>query len=184
MRETAELITRLVHGGGPGAAARALAGLSSDDLCALAIALAAARRPKWVRSDDGTVDEVVVERAVAGEPVQLTRPEREAAARVIIARGGGVSALAQQLHLSGTTATALYVKVTGRQPDPQAAGSAARAARAARDEAAAPVIAAGATVTALAAHLGVSWHAARDAYDRVTGDHPRTRGWAGRKAAR
>jgi hypothetical protein len=181
MRDTAELITRLVHGGGPGAAARHLAGLSRDDLCALAIALAAARRPKWIRPDDGTVDEVVVERAVAGEPVQLTRPEREAAAAAIIARGGGTTALAEQLHLSGTTAANLYEKVTGQRPerpDPRARGSAVRAAR---EAAAAPVIAAGATVTDLAAHLDVSWPVAREVYDRVNGgDHPRVRGWAGR----
>ena len=159
MKETAEVVTRLVHGGGPAAAGGLLARLSQEGLKDLVVALAAARRPKWTRADDNTVDEIAVKRAVAGEPVQLTRPEREAAARIIISLGGGPSALGRRLHLSGTTAGKLYELIT----EPQ-------------DEAARAVIASGGTVTALAEQLNIDWAAAYVVYNRVAGNHPGRRG--------
>ena len=114
LRPVADELTWYVHRGDGDTALRLLERLSPLGLQALVIALAAARKPRWVLKDDGDVDEVAVRRAAAGEPIQLTRGERAAAARRIVAAGGGPSQLAARLHLNGTTARLLYERVSGR----------------------------------------------------------------------
>jgi DNA invertase Pin-like site-specific DNA recombinase len=73
--------------------------------------LAAARKPRWTLTDDDIVDEIAVRRAADGEPVRLTRTERETAARRIIAMGGGTSKMAKRLHMSGHTAKTWYERL-------------------------------------------------------------------------
>lgn len=107
-RSMADELTWCIHSGDMKMAAELLQPLSLGELRALAVALATARRPRWTLKDDGAVDEIAVLRAAAGEPVPLTRRERDAAALRIIAAGGGPSKLATSLHLSGQTAKALY----------------------------------------------------------------------------
>lgn len=80
-------------------------------------------RRRWVLRDDGILDELSVNRAAAGVPVQLTLGERAAAARLIIAAGGGPSKMAVRLHMSGTRARQLYVQITGRAPGPVGTGT-------------------------------------------------------------
>lgn len=63
---------------------------------------------QWLLPDDGIIDPVAVEIAAAGtRPVALTRPERRAAAVLILARGGTVSDIAGRLHLNAGTARRL-----------------------------------------------------------------------------
>jgi len=54
---------------------------------------AALRRP-----DDGVLDEVAVERAMSGDPVQLTKPERVEAISRLATRGMSDSQIAARLH--------------------------------------------------------------------------------------
>lgn len=110
MLELAEDVTCLVHAGRPRSAGVLLAELDPAALHELVLALAATRRPQWVREGDG-VDEVLVERAINGAPVRLTMPERTAAAQAIIRRGGSTTELAKLLHLNGAAARALYESV-------------------------------------------------------------------------
>ena len=83
------------------------------------------RRRIWLRRDD-VVDEVTVRRAAAGAPVQVSRAERVAAARLIIAGGGGPGQICVRLHVSGAAASRLYTQVTGRPPGPVGTGYQAR----------------------------------------------------------
>lgn len=60
-----------------------------------------------VRDDDVIVDEVAVERAADGEHLPLTQAERQAAAELILARGGTVTQVSRLLRVSGATARAM-----------------------------------------------------------------------------
>lgn len=57
------------------------------------------------------IDDVAVERALAGEPTDLTREEHLEVARRLVAAGATQTALAKRLHLNGRTAQALYAQV-------------------------------------------------------------------------
>jgi DNA-binding NarL/FixJ family response regulator len=50
------------------------------------------------RRDDGIVDEIAVERAAAGEPLNLTKAERFAAFEVLFIRGHSASEIAKRMH--------------------------------------------------------------------------------------
>jgi hypothetical protein len=54
------------------------------------------------RQNDGIVDEVAIERRMAGEPVALTTAELEEAARQLGARGFTTTQITRRLHMSGT----------------------------------------------------------------------------------
>ena len=67
---------------------------------------------QWLLPDDGIIDPVAVEIAAAGtRRVALTRPERRAAAALILARGGTAADLADRLHVSGNTAARLAAAI-------------------------------------------------------------------------
>jgi hypothetical protein len=87
--------------------------LSVLELRALAIVLAASRQPRRTLPSDGIIDEVAVERAVAGEDLPLTRDERAAAAARLVAAGASAAQLSARLHVSGKTALALYQRYRG-----------------------------------------------------------------------
>jgi hypothetical protein len=53
--------------------------------------------------DDGHLDEIAVERAMHGDPVRLTEPERVEAVRRLAARGLSDSAIGRLLHCSDRT---------------------------------------------------------------------------------
>jgi hypothetical protein len=60
---------------------------------------------QWLLPDDGIIDPVAVEITATGtRRVALTRPERLAAAALIIARGGTANDLAARLHINGSKA--------------------------------------------------------------------------------
>lgn len=53
----------------------------------------------FTRPDDGVVDEVAIERACDGHPIQLTPTERTTAVRHLASRGIEVSQIAKRLHM-------------------------------------------------------------------------------------
>lgn len=66
------------------------------------------RRYIRILPDDGIIDPIAVEIAASGQRrVRLTKAERQLAAQNILAQGGGLSAIARRLHVSGTIARAL-----------------------------------------------------------------------------
>lgn len=67
---------------------------------------------QWLLPDDGIVDLIAVEIAAAGtRPVALTRPERSAAAALILARGGTRADIIRRLHVGRTTAARLAASI-------------------------------------------------------------------------
>ena len=60
---------------------------------------------------DPVVDQVLIDRAIAGEQVNLSRTEKLEAVRRLALWGKGASAISRRLHLSGSTARDLYAKV-------------------------------------------------------------------------
>lgn len=62
------------------------------------------------REEDQIVDEVAVERAADGEHLPLTQVERQAAAELILARGGTLTQVSRLLRVSGATARAMAEK--------------------------------------------------------------------------
>ena len=72
-------------------------------------------RSRWERPDDGIVDEVAVDAVVSGaRALPLSRPERLLAARRILSAGGGVTLIAERLHVSGKAAAELAALAAGR----------------------------------------------------------------------
>lgn len=82
--------------------------LNLQQLHALAVVLAERVPPPAARPDDGIVDDVVVERAMRGERVSLTRTEQDEAARRMFASGAKVSEVATSLGMSGTKASNMH----------------------------------------------------------------------------
>lgn len=66
------------------------------------------------RRDDGVLDEIAIERAMRGERVTLTTPERVEAARRLVDSGTakGANDLAKRLHVSGMRSRELWAGVT------------------------------------------------------------------------
>lgn len=63
--------------------------------------------------EDGVVDLLAVDLAVAGErPVRLTPTEQQMAARRIIDAGGSRAAIARHLHITQTRADRLFFALT------------------------------------------------------------------------
>lgn len=58
-------------------------------------------------ADDGLIDEVAIERALAGDPPRLTRAEKAEVARRMLARGDTRTDVARLLRMNGVTANAL-----------------------------------------------------------------------------
>ncbi|WP_141724131.1 helix-turn-helix domain containing protein [Micromonospora carbonacea] len=69
-------------------------------------------RPDLGGPDGDVIDEVAVQRALAGERVTLTPAERDHAFRVGLARGLAVHAIGKRLHLSGDTARRIACCIT------------------------------------------------------------------------
>jgi hypothetical protein len=112
---TVPWLTYAVHMGDADTIANLLIGLDPQELMALAVVLASRCPRPLMRPDDGVVDEIAVARACAGERVPLSGPERVAAARALIAQGIGATKAAERLHVSGTTATRLYARITAER---------------------------------------------------------------------
>lgn len=108
MRPVADALTRRVHNHSPKAVEALLGPLTLVEVRALAVVLAALRRPSRLLPEDGIVDDIAVERAIAGEQIPLTHRERTAVAAYITAHGGGPGEIAKRLGVSGTTAKSLY----------------------------------------------------------------------------
>lgn len=70
-----------------------------------------AASPEILEDSGPLVDQVLVERAIAGQQVKLSRAEKLEAVRQLVDRGEGVSAISRRLHLSGDRARALYAEV-------------------------------------------------------------------------
>ncbi|WP_157254833.1 hypothetical protein [Nonomuraea typhae] len=115
MAPPADALTWFVHTYQPAAVHRLLAGLNVLELRALAVVLAKLRRPRWSLPEDGIVDELAVEIAARGEQVALTKTERRRAAERIVAAGHSAAELGTRLHLSGSTALALYEEIQAAQ---------------------------------------------------------------------
>lgn len=65
-------------------------------------------RGRWLLPDDGIIDVLAVRIAASGtRPVALTWPERQIAAAVILAAGGGTCQVARRLRVSYRTAQRL-----------------------------------------------------------------------------
>lgn len=62
------------------------------------------------------VDPVVVERALTGERMTLTRPERAEAVRQLLAKGHGVGRISDVLHMSASTTRRLIERVSTTSP--------------------------------------------------------------------
>jgi hypothetical protein len=76
-----------------------------------------ARARPFTLPDDGIIDAIAIEIAVAGiRPVALTRTERLLAAGRILAGGGTPHQVARHLHLSGATALVLAARIRASQP--------------------------------------------------------------------
>ena len=83
-----------------------------------AVATRAAPHAAMLLPDDGLIDEVAVSIAVSGaRRVRLTPPERDLAARLMIARGADVAELAAHLGTS-TAAAGRLVKALGYRLGP------------------------------------------------------------------
>lgn len=85
------------------AVAELLTPLSSDNLRVAARAFAARYPFPQLRPEDGIVDEFAIRRAAAGEPVLLSRVERDLAIRLMHRRGVEVRAVREHLRVSGST---------------------------------------------------------------------------------
>src|SRR3954468_11573099 len=108
MRPIPDALTRHVHNHSPAAVEALLGPLTLTEVRALAVVLAALRRPSRLLPEDGIVDDIAVERAIAGEKIPLTHRERAAVAAHITAHGGGPGEIGKRLGVSGTTAKSLY----------------------------------------------------------------------------
>jgi hypothetical protein len=108
-RRVAELADRCAVTPGPSDSARAYAAARGWTPDLLWADLAEGAEPAGA---GGGVDRVAVERACAGEPVALSRAEREQAAAALLAAGHGVTAVARRLRLSGATAARLVASVS------------------------------------------------------------------------
>ena len=64
--------------------------------------------PPLSGNDDLIVDEVAIKRAMTGEPVRLTRPERAEAVRLLMVKGHTVAVVAGLLRMSCTQVTKLW----------------------------------------------------------------------------
>jgi len=68
-------------------------------------------RRRLTLADDGIIDLIAVDIAARGaRTVALTRAERQLAAAVILARGGGPDLIAKRLHISVAAALALAAR--------------------------------------------------------------------------
>jgi hypothetical protein len=76
-------------------------GLPRHELIVLVAVLAERWPAARSRPDDGVVDEVAVTRAIGGEPVPMSRSEREFAVKLMADRGANVTTISERLHLSG-----------------------------------------------------------------------------------
>ena len=66
----------------------------------------------WLIRDDGIIDEVAIEIAVAGTRlVRLTRPEQRIAAARILARGGSIDDVQRNLGVGGDLAAKIVREV-------------------------------------------------------------------------
>lgn len=67
----------------------------------------------WVLPEDGITDPVAIEIAASGaRRVALTWRERQAAAALILARGGTINRIATRLHIAHSTARHLAATIT------------------------------------------------------------------------
>lgn len=81
-----------------------LEALDTQQLHALAVALADKVPPPSARPDDGIVDEVAVDRFIDGERVSLTSTERDAVVPAMLNRGHTLTQAAAALRVSYSTA--------------------------------------------------------------------------------
>lgn len=84
--------------------AQILQSLNLQELHALVVVLADQAPASRSRPEDGLVDEIAVERAAKGDPIPLTRVERDAAIRRMHARGVSLRQTASHFHVSYETA--------------------------------------------------------------------------------
>lgn len=89
-----------VHTKNATAVADLLESLDGIRLRALAVVLASHIPQPRTRPNDGVVDEVAVARAVAGEDIPLSRPEREEVVRRLVARDTTFTEIGRRLHMS------------------------------------------------------------------------------------
>ncbi len=77
---------------------------------------------QWLLPDDGIIDPIAVEITAAGtRRVALTKPERRAAAALILARGGTPADIAKRLHIGGSAARQMAARIRAAQASDEAA---------------------------------------------------------------
>jgi hypothetical protein len=114
---TAPWVTYGVHTRNPQMVHNTLIGLDWQELAALVVVLASRCAKPLMRPDDGVIDEVLVARACAGEPVPLSGPERVAAAHMLADRGRSKEAIGRILHVSEATVKRLLECAPDEQDD-------------------------------------------------------------------